>query len=191
MVISVKEWNDLKGYLKTRLGRDSHYLNQLVEAVDHLFTPTPRHEGDGYSLNREEINYFCAASAKLTAVEWSEFWGCSVSTVMVRARQYGVEVRTKALRWDVIGKEYFIDCAGTKTAKEWAELFGVTSKAVLSYAYLNHVECRRLRKAAPHRRWTAQEDEIMREAGLTALVMSNLFDRSVAAVEKHIRDLNG
>ena len=52
------------------------------------------------------------------------------------------------------------------------------------------IECRRLRKTAPRRRWTSQEDEIMRESGLTAAVMSGLFDRSVAAVEKHARDLN-
>ncbi len=185
----MKEWNDLKKYLETG-ARFYPRLRQMIDAVDNLFTPTPRHEGDGYPLNREEISYFCATSAKRTAAEWSEFWGCSISTAETRARQYGVEVRMKVLRWDVTGKEYLLDCADTKTAKEWAELFGVSQATIYTYAFANDIECRRLRKTAPRRRWTSQEDEIMRESGLTAAVMSGLFDRSVAAVEKHARDLH-
>lgn len=184
----LKTWENLKSYLQ-RNAKQTPQLEQLVAAVDHLLVPTPRHAGYGYPLNREEIDYFCLTSSKRTAAEWAEFWACSATVVECRARQYGVLLRTRALRWDPIGKEYFIDCAGNKTAREWAELFDVTAKTVLSYAYLNNVECKRERKAAKHKRWTETEDDLIRCRDQSAEALAGIMQRSRAAVEKRARDI--
>ena len=182
------KWEKLKSYLQGNV-KPTPQLEQLIAAVDHLFVPTPRHAGSGYPLNREEIEYFCLTSAKRTAAEWAEFWGCSAAMVECRARQYGVRLRERALRWNAIGKEYFIDCAGNKTAREWADLFDVTPKAILSYAYFNNVECKRERKAARHRRWTETEDELIRRRDRSAESLAIIMQRSRAAVEKRARDI--
>lgn len=184
----LENWQKLKTYLERNV-KHTPQLEQLIAAIDHLFAPTPRHSGFGYPLNREEIEYFCLTSSKRTAAEWAEFWGCSPDIVECRARQYGVSLRDRALRWDAIGKEYFIDCAGNKSAKEWAELFDVTSKTILSYAYLNNVECRRKRKAAKHKRWTEPEDDLIRRRDQSAETLAIIMQRSRAAVEKRARDI--
>ena len=182
------KWEKLKSYLHRNVELTPQ-LEQLIAAVDHLFEPTPRHAGSGYQLNRGEIEYFCLTSAKRTAAEWAEFWGCSPGVVECRARQYGVSLRVRALRWDPIGKEYFVDCAADKTAREWAELFDVTAKTILSYAYLNNVECKRERKAARHKKWTEGEDELIRRKDRSTEDLATIMQRSRAAVEKRARDI--